>query len=86
VLTEAGSKRRASIHVVQGADALAPFERAGLEPLDATRDAFAERLRRENHTLKRSLTDPRLFSGSATRTRTRSCTARASRRSSSRAG
>ncbi len=63
VLTEAGSKRRASIHLVQGVDALAPFERGGLEPLDATRDAFAERLARENHTLKRSLTDPRLFSG-----------------------
>jgi formamidopyrimidine-DNA glycosylase len=63
VLTEAGSKRRASIHLVQGADALAGFERGGLEPLEATRDAFAERLARENHTLKRSLTDPRLFSG-----------------------
>ena len=63
VLTEAGTKRRASIHVVRGADALTPFERGGLEPLEATRDAFAERLARENHTLKRSLTDPRLFSG-----------------------
>lgn len=63
VLTEAGTKRRASVHVVRGADALAPFERGGLEPLEATRDAFAERLTRENHTLKRSLTDPRLFSG-----------------------
>jgi len=63
VLTEAGTKRRASIHLVRGSDALAPFERGGLEPLDATRDAFAERLARENHTLKRSLTDPRLFSG-----------------------
>ena len=63
VLTEAGTKRRASIHLVRGADALAPFERGGLEPLEATPDAFAERLARENHTLKRSLTDPRLFSG-----------------------
>jgi len=63
VLTEAGSKRRASIHVVQGLDALRPFERGGLEPLDGTRGEFAERLARENHTLKRSLTDPRLFSG-----------------------
>jgi formamidopyrimidine-DNA glycosylase len=63
VLTEAGTKRRASIHLVQGAGGLAPFERGGLEPLDATRDEFAERLARENHTLKRSLTDPRLFSG-----------------------
>ncbi|HEV7993434.1 MAG TPA: DNA-formamidopyrimidine glycosylase family protein [Gemmatimonadaceae bacterium] len=63
VLTEAGTKRRASIHVVRGADALAQFDRGGLEVLDASRDAFAERLARENHTLKRSLTDPRLFSG-----------------------
>ena len=63
ILTEAGTKRRASIHLVRGAEGLAPFERGGLEPLEATRDAFAERLTRENHTLKRSLTDPRLFSG-----------------------
>jgi formamidopyrimidine-DNA glycosylase len=63
VLTEAGTKRRASIHAVRGTDALAAFERGGLEPLEATRDAFAERLALENHTLKRSLTDPRLFSG-----------------------
>jgi formamidopyrimidine-DNA glycosylase len=63
VLTEAGTKRRASIHLVRGADAVTPFERGGLEPLEATRVAFAERLARENHTLKRSLTDPRLFSG-----------------------
>jgi formamidopyrimidine-DNA glycosylase len=63
VLTEAGTKPRASIHLVRGSEALAPFDRGGLEPLDATRDAFAERLARANHTLKRSLTDPRLFSG-----------------------
>jgi formamidopyrimidine-DNA glycosylase len=63
VLTEAGTKRRASIHLVRGGDALAAFERGGLEPLEATREAFAERLASENHTLKRSLTDPRLFSG-----------------------
>jgi len=62
-LTEAGSKRRASIHVVQGADALAQFDRGGLEVLDADLADFAARLRSENHTLKRSLTDPRLFSG-----------------------
>jgi len=62
-LTEAGSKRRASIHVVQGADALAQFDRGGLEVLDADLADFASRLRGENHTLKRSLTDPRLFSG-----------------------
>lgn len=63
VLTEAGTTRRASLHVVRGRDALAPFDRGGLEPLDATLEQFAERLARENHTLKRSLTDPRLFSG-----------------------
>jgi len=63
VLTEAGTKRRASLHVVQGRDALAQFDRGGLEVLSATLDEFAERLLRENHTLKRSLTDPRLFSG-----------------------
>jgi len=62
-LTEAGSKRRASIHVVQGADALTQFDRGGLEVLDADLSDFASRLRSENHTLKRSLTDPRLFSG-----------------------
>jgi formamidopyrimidine-DNA glycosylase len=62
-LTEAGSKRRASIHVVEGADALAQFDRGGLEVLDADLGEFAARLRGENHTVKRSLTDPRLFSG-----------------------
>ena len=62
-LTEAGSKRRASIHVVEGADALAQFDRGGLEVLDADLGEFASRLRSENHSVKRSLTDPRLFSG-----------------------
>ncbi len=63
VLTEAGTKRRASLHVIQGRDALAQFDRGGLEVLTASLDEFAERLARESHTLKRSLTDPRLFSG-----------------------
>jgi formamidopyrimidine-DNA glycosylase len=63
VLTEAGSKRRASLHVVRGEGALGAFDRGGLEVLDAPLDAFTARLRSENHTLKRSLTDPRLFSG-----------------------
>jgi formamidopyrimidine-DNA glycosylase len=63
MLTEAGTKRRASLHVVRGREALRQFDRGGLEVLDATREQFAERLARENHTLKRSLTDPRLFSG-----------------------
>jgi formamidopyrimidine-DNA glycosylase len=63
MLTEAGSSRRASIHLVEGESGLAQFDRGGLEPLEATLEGFAERLEVENHTLKRSLTDPRLFSG-----------------------
>ncbi|HET9725914.1 MAG TPA: DNA-formamidopyrimidine glycosylase family protein [Gemmatimonadales bacterium] len=63
VLTEAGTKRRASIHLVEGEAGLKPFTRGGLEVLEASTEAFAERLRSENHTLKRALTDPRLFSG-----------------------
>jgi formamidopyrimidine-DNA glycosylase len=63
VLTEAGTTRRASIHLVAGAAALATFDRGGLEVLDADAGAFAARLRSERHTLKRALTDPRLFSG-----------------------
>jgi formamidopyrimidine-DNA glycosylase len=62
-LTEAGSKRRASLHLVAGAERLHEFERGGLEVLEADLSSFAERLRSENHTLKRALTDPRLFSG-----------------------
>ncbi|MGV3724643.1 MAG: Fpg/Nei family DNA glycosylase [Actinomycetota bacterium] len=62
-LTEAGSKRRASLHLLSGLAALAAHDRGGLEVLEADREAFAEALQRENHTLKRSLTDPRLFSG-----------------------
>lgn len=62
-LTEAGTKRRASLYLARGADSLAQFERGGLEVFDATLEQFAERLRSENHTVKRSLTDPRLFSG-----------------------
>ena len=63
VLTEAGSQRRASLHVVQGRDALQAMDAGGIDVLAASRDAFAERLVSENHTLKRALTDPRLFSG-----------------------
>jgi len=62
-LTEAGSKRRAALHLVRGAAALAALARGGIEPLDADLPAFAGALRRENHTLKRALTDPDLFSG-----------------------
>lgn len=63
MLTEAGTKRRASLHAVQGRAGLGPFSRGGLEVLTCTAAEFAARLRSENHTLKRSLTDPRLFSG-----------------------
>jgi formamidopyrimidine-DNA glycosylase len=63
VLTEAGKQRRASLHVVHGEANLAQFDRGGLEVLTASRSEFEERLRSENHTLKRSLTDPTLFSG-----------------------
>ena len=62
-LTEAGSKRRASLHLLQGEEALRRQDPGGIEVLTATAVEFAERLRRENHTLKRALTDPRLFSG-----------------------
>jgi formamidopyrimidine-DNA glycosylase len=63
ILTEAGSKRQASLHVVGGRDGLAEHDRGGLEVLSADTAAFAATLRRENHTLKRALTDPHLFSG-----------------------
>ncbi len=63
ILTEAGSKKRASLHVVRGEQALATFDRRALEVLECSLDDFESALRRENHTLKRSLTDPRLFSG-----------------------
>jgi formamidopyrimidine-DNA glycosylase len=63
VLTEAGSKRRASIHLVRGEAGLRQFERGGLEPLETDLERFSDRLLSENHTLKRALSDPRLFSG-----------------------
>ena len=63
ILTEAGTQRRASLSLVRGDGALAPFDRGGLEVLEAGADAFAARLRSENHTVKRALADPRLFSG-----------------------
>jgi len=61
--TEAGTKRRASLHLVQGEAALADFDKGGLEVLEAELADFTRRLKTENHTLKRALTDPRLFSG-----------------------
>ncbi len=62
-LTEAGTTRRAMLHVVRGADALAQFDRGGMEVLSATPAEFATRITSENHTVKRALADPRLFSG-----------------------
>jgi formamidopyrimidine-DNA glycosylase len=63
LFTEAGSRKRASMQLVSGADALHALDRGGIEPLEAGVVAFGEALTRENHTLKRALTDPRLFSG-----------------------
>ncbi len=62
-LTEFGPKKRASLHLVQGEDALAAHNPGGVEPLAIDLAAFRAVLTRENHTLKRTLTDPRLFSG-----------------------
>jgi len=62
-LTEAGTKKRAALHVVEGDAALAALDRGGIEPLDATPQAFRAALTRENRTLKRALTDPSIFSG-----------------------
>jgi formamidopyrimidine-DNA glycosylase len=63
LLTEAGTKRRASIYLVAGEARLREFDRGGLEVLESEGASFAARLRSESHTLKRALTDPRLFSG-----------------------
>jgi formamidopyrimidine-DNA glycosylase len=63
LLTEASTKKRASIHVVRGAAALRTLDPGGLEPLDANLAAFAAALRQERHTIKRALTDPHLISG-----------------------
>jgi formamidopyrimidine-DNA glycosylase len=62
-LTEAGSKKRASLHLVRGREALARLDPGGIDVLSADLERFASALIRENHTLKRALTDPRLFSG-----------------------
>ncbi len=63
ILTEAGTKRQASLHVVQGRDALARYDPGGIDVMNADLPAFVEALRRDNHTLKRALTDPHVFSG-----------------------
>lgn len=62
-MTEAGTRKRASLHIIVGRDALAAHDPGGLDVLTCTRDAFANALRQRNHTLKRALTDPRVFSG-----------------------
>ncbi|HEX5695338.1 MAG TPA: formamidopyrimidine-DNA glycosylase, partial [Acidimicrobiia bacterium] len=63
ILTEQGTKRRAGIWVTRGFEGVAELDRGGVEPLDVDQEAFAAALRKENRTLKRALTDPRLFSG-----------------------
>ena len=63
ILTEAGSKRRASLHVVQGRASLAAFARGGVEPVEVDEAGFAAALRRETRTLKRALCDPTIVSG-----------------------
>ncbi|PYQ28530.1 MAG: formamidopyrimidine-DNA glycosylase [Acidobacteria bacterium] len=63
VLTEAGSKRRASIHIVRGEEALRALDPGGIDVLGMTLDEFRDALTRERHTLKRTLTDPHVFSG-----------------------
>ena len=63
LLTEAGAKRRASMHLVTGRAALAALDPGGIDALTSTVDEFGAALTRENHTLKRALTDPRLLSG-----------------------
>jgi formamidopyrimidine-DNA glycosylase len=63
ILTEAGTRKRASLHLVRGTDGLSEHDRGGVEPLEATLPAFRAALTRRNHTLKRALTDPSLFSG-----------------------
>jgi len=63
LFTEASSKKRASMQLVRGTEAVRALDRGGIEPLEASAEMFREALTRENHTLKRGLTDPRLFSG-----------------------
>lgn len=63
LFTEASKKKRASLHLVKGSDDLAPFHRGGLEPIGASLEDFRAALTRERHTVKRALTDPRIFAG-----------------------
>jgi len=79
-LTEAGTKHRASLHMVANASGLVLHDRGGLDVLACTLAEFGAALTRENHTLKRTLTDPRLFSGIGNAYSTKSCTPRSCRR------
>src|SRR5439155_1543518 len=63
LVTEAGTRKRASLHLARGADALAALDPGGLEVLETDLPGFRAALTRENHTLKRALTDPRLLAG-----------------------
>jgi formamidopyrimidine-DNA glycosylase len=63
LMTEAGSRKQASLHVVEGERAVQAFDAGGVDVFDLTREEFAERLRQGHHTLKRALTDPHIFSG-----------------------
>lgn len=63
LITEAATRKRASLHMVRGEEALMEHDPGGVEPLEATREVFAAAIRRENRTLKRALTDPRILSG-----------------------
>ena len=63
LLTEASTKKRASLHIVQGEEALAEHDRGGLEPLEISLEEFSEAIRRENRTLKRAITNQKVFSG-----------------------
>jgi formamidopyrimidine-DNA glycosylase len=63
LLTEASTKQRAALHLLRDAAALAALDAGGIEPLSMSAEALAETLAREDHTLKRALTDPRLFAG-----------------------
>jgi formamidopyrimidine-DNA glycosylase len=63
LVTEASPRKRATLHLVRGEAALAALDPGGLEPLEADARGFAERIRRENHTVKRALTDPRILAG-----------------------
>jgi formamidopyrimidine-DNA glycosylase len=63
IITEAGTRKRASLHIVRGLESLGQFDRGGVEIADATLETYGRTLTRESHTLKRALSDPHLFSG-----------------------